>query len=293
MATLAETCAKCSTPLVIDLADSDSEGDNPMSNDNNTIPDDVHLPCNCHFHWECLVDSYELAKCPACTRDITTIPGSASSPSSAPEPRQQVLVTLNNEGGIQRDLDIFPLLTEEAYLRAYPEERRSRAFLEFCREGDHRAVIDVLMRPDNDEEDSDDEGDADMSSPNTLVNSKSPDQILRYQDPLAHGQSGLHAAAANGHREVAWLLLLLASEVPEMEFPALVFQEAAALGVMRESQEGKVDVRGLRDEFGRTAEDVARESGSAIWQGWIGTGRLALPGGGEGNGSGSGGAVAV
>ncbi|GAB7360477.1 hypothetical protein MBLNU230_g8428t1 [Neophaeotheca triangularis] len=288
---MAETCAKCSGLLVIDLADSDSEGDNPMSNDNNTIPDDVHLPCACHFHWECLVDNYELGKCPSCSANITSTPSAtASSSSSTPsqEPKQQVLVTLHNEGGVQENLDILPILTEEAYLRAYPEERRSRAFLEFCREGDHRAVIDVLTRPQGDEdEDDDDEGDVDMSSPNTLVNSKSPDQILRYQDPLAHGQSGLHAAAANGHREVAWLLLLLASEVPEMEFPALVFQEAAALGVMRESQEGKADIRGLRDEFGRSAEDVARESGSAVWQGWIGSGRLALPGGGGGSSSGA------
>ncbi len=86
----------------------------------------------------------------------------------------------------------------------------------------------------------------------------------------------MHAAAANGHREVAWLLLLLASQFPELEFPALVFQEAATLGVMREDQEGKVDIRSLRDAQGRTAEDVAREVG-VIWNGWIGNGRLAMP----------------
>lgn len=105
--------------------------------------------------------------------------------------------------------------------------------------------------------------------------SKSADEILRYQDTFGDMQSGLHAAAANGHREVAWLLLLLASELPELEFPALVYQEAAALGVMREDQTGKVDIRSLRDEQGRTAEDLAKEAGT-IWNGWIGNGRLAI-----------------
>ena len=89
-------------------------------------------------------------------------------------------------------------------------------------------------------------------------------------------ESGLHAAAANGHREVAWLLLLLASELPELEFPALVYQEAAALGLMREDQDGKVDIRSLKDGQGRTAEDVAKQAG-VVWNGWIGNGRLAIP----------------
>ena len=108
--------------------------------------------------------------------------------------------------------------------------------------------------------------------------SKTREEILRYQDPINDMQSGLHAAAAGGHREVAWLLLLLASDYPEMEFPALVFQEAAALGIMREegSLEGQVDIRTLKDAHGRTAEDVAKETG-VTWHGWIGNGRLTMP----------------
>jgi len=122
---------------------------------------------------------------------------------------------------------------------------------------------------------------------------KSADEVLRYQDPVGNMQSGLHAAVANGHREVAWLLLLLASEYPEMEFPALVFQEAAALGVMRSDEpNGKVDIRSLKDAHGRTAEDVAREVG-IIWNGWIGNGRLTMPGSTGGGGQAAGGAVTV
>jgi hypothetical protein len=89
-------------------------------------------------------------------------------------------------------------------------------------------------------------------------------------------QSGLHAAAANGHREVAWLLLLLASDLSQAEFPPLVFQEAAAIGVMREDQDGLTDIRSLKDAAGRSAEDVAAQEGGVVWNGWIGNGRLTV-----------------
>lgn len=262
------TCAKCHDPLTHEIDDSDTED----LQQPNTVPDDVELPCHDHFHWECLLDSYELSRCPACNSEITSHPASGSS-SDAQQPR--ILVNMNNEGGLQQNIDIFPILQEESYLRAYPEERKSRAFLEFCREGDHKAIVELLNSGDDDGDDSDEEmGDGDenpLSGP-----SKSPAEILRYQDPLGGMQSGLHAAAANGHREVAWMLLLLASELPQMEFPPLVFQEAAAMGIMREEQEGLTDIRSLRDANGRSAEDVAVQEGGVVWNGWIGNGRLSI-----------------
>jgi hypothetical protein len=260
-------CAKCQKPLTIDIEpddDDDNENDGDVEMDpapTETVPDDVRLPCGDHFHWECLLDSYEYTQCPHCSRSIITSPPGGSSAGS----QEQIIVNLNNEGGLQEGIDIMPILKEESYLRAYPEERKCRAFLEFCREGDHKAIAELIKScSEEPEEDEEDEGPQ-----------KSADEILRYQDPINGQQSGLHAAAANGHREVAWLLLLLASNYPELEFPALVFQEAAALGVMREEQEGKVDIRSLRDAEGRTAEDVAKEAG-VIWNGWIGNGRLAI-----------------
>lgn len=265
-------CATCDQPLQVAIepdsdcedADVDMSGAGSSSQpQQHTVPDDVHLQCGDHFHWECLLDSYALDKCPKCERDITSSP---TSHDASP----QILVNLHNEGGLQQHLDIFPILKEEAYLRAYPEERKCRAFLEFCREGDHRAIADLLKSCDDPAEDADDDGDDEMDA------GPSKDQILRYQDPIGDMQSGLHAAAAGGHREVAWLLLLLASQYSELEFPALVFQEAASLGVMREDQEGKADVRSLKDAHGRSAEDVAREAG-VVWNGWIGNGRLAMP----------------
>ena len=252
-------CAKCEQPLQVSIqpeSDSDDEMTSGASSsqtpamDETTVPDDVTLSCLCHFHWECLLEAYELDKCPSCSASILT-------------GADQIVVDLNNEGGLQEGLDIFPILKEESYLRAYPEERKCRAFLEFCREGDHRAIAQLLQSCTGAAEDDGEGG-------------KRGDEVLRYQDTMGDMQSGLHAAAANGHREVAWMLLLLASELPEMEFPALVYQEAAALGFMREDQEGKVDIRSLRDGEGRTAEDIATEVG-VIWNGWIGNGRLAMP----------------
>lgn len=283
MSAYMDGCAKCQKPLLHEIDDSDNEDMqlNPAGTPG-VVPDDVQLPCNDHFHWECLLDTYELSKCPACNADITSSTASSSSSSNNHTDAQpQILVNLNNEGGRQEQIDIFPILQEESYLRAYPEERKSRAFLEFCREGDHKAIVELLQTPDEDEdEDEDEDGEAmdtDAMRDHPLSGpTKTPAEILRYQDPLGGMQSGLHAAAANGHREVAWLLLLLASGFPEIDFPPLVFQEAAAMGIMREDQSDLADIRSLRDAAGRTAEDVAVQEGGVIWNGWIGTGKLSI-----------------
>jgi hypothetical protein len=262
------TCAKCDKPLIVEISpedDSDVEmGASYPGDTTESFPDDVHLSCGCHFHWECLLDSYEITKCPSCSRDIVSSPASGSSSDAGTQ--QTIIVDLYNEGGMQQQIDIFPILKEESYLRAYPEERKCRAFLEFCREGDYRAIADLLKSCTDEPEDEDEDE----------IPSKTADEVLRYQDPIGEMASGLHAAVANGHREVAWLLILLASEFPELEIPPEVYQEAAVLGIMREEPEGKVDIRSLKDANGRTAEDIAKEVG-VIWTGWIGNGRLAMP----------------
>lgn len=275
---MSSVCAKCSKPLEVEVQDddfSDDEGDVSMSggavgDEPQTVPDDVRLSCGDHFHWECLLESYEIETCPTCSKNITTIasPMAGSSTSAATATagaEMRILVNIRNEGGLQEQIDIFPILKEESYLHAYPEERKCRAFLEFCREGDHRAIAELIQSCCSDDPDEDDEP------------SKTADEILRYQDTIGDMQSGLHAAAANGHGEVVWLLLLLASDLSEVEFPAVVYQEAATLGVMREDQAGKVDIRTLKDAHGRSAEDVARQAGVDVWNGWIGNDRLAMP----------------
>ena len=175
---------------------------------------------------------------------------------------------------MQENLDILPLLTGESYLKAYPEDRKARAFLEFCREGDMSAVIAMLQDEDEDEDDEDmEEGEGEGEK--TERRKMGPDELLRYQDPIGDMQSALHAAVQAGSREVAWLLLLLASNLDLLQFPAEVFQEAEVLGVMRDVVEDKVDIRSLRDSEGRSAEDLAKEIGG-VWRGWEGTGRLSI-----------------
>lgn len=188
---------------------------------------------------ECLFESCETTQCPQCSTNLIT-----PSPSG-----QQILCSLRNEGGEQTGLDILPRLQEEHYLAAHPAERKCQAFLEFCQEGDVQAIAELL----NDE---DDDG---PSVPR--------DDLLRYQNPLGGCESGLHAAIAGGSREVAWMLLLLASNLDELEIPALVYQEAAQLGLMRTDQTGLADIRTLRDSQGRSAGALAADGGP-IWRGW-------------------------
>ncbi len=73
---------------------------------------------------QCLLDeSTQVAlslTCPACDNSIV-------STSSGPQPH--ILVRYHNEGGIQTNLDILPLITEEAYLESNPTARPARAFM--------------------------------------------------------------------------------------------------------------------------------------------------------------------
>ncbi|KAF1941384.1 hypothetical protein EJ02DRAFT_455191 [Clathrospora elynae] len=268
-------CVACNKPLEVEIEpDEEEEYETGASSSSKapaaaleTYPDDVQLTCGCHFHWDCLLSAYEIASCPNCSKNITTT-------SSGTE---QVLCTLTNEGGIQENLDILPLLTEESYLKAFPGDRKARAFLEFCREGDYKAVIDMLLddNVDEDDEDEDEEGDVEMGSTDGPAKEVGIDRMLRYQDPIGDMQSGLHAAVQAQSRELAWLLLLLASNLPLLEFPTQVFQEAESLGIMRGLTEDKVDIRSLRDANGKSAEDIAKEIGG-VWVGWTGNERLAI-----------------
>lgn len=264
------TCLGCSLPLHVEVEHSDDEDDqmdtgasSSMAKESKTVPDDVQLPCGDHYHWQCLLDSYTIETCPNCNTSLISANGQ----------QQELRVNLHNEGGMQHNLDILPLLREEQYLKAYPEERKSRAFLEFCRENDLNAIIQMIADGDDDEDE--DEMDDDSVQD---VRQKPMAEILVYQDPLANMQSGLMAAVEKGHRDLAWLLLLVASDLDFKEFPVQVFQEAEAMGIMREERIGAIDIRSLKDGDGKSAQDIASESGNPLWShdGWIGTGRLSI-----------------
>ena len=191
-----------------------------------------------------MLDNYTVTECPNCHENLTRISATGE---------QQILCTLKNEGGLQEGLDILPLLTEETYLRAYPEERKSQAFLNFCGDGDIEAIVDLL----NDEHED----------------VQSQIAILLYQDQIRTMKSGLHVAIQNQKIEVAWLLLLLASSLDPSDFPAEVIRAAEAMGVQRQNLDGKADIRTLEDGEGKTAEQGAVAMGG-IWDEWVRSGRL-------------------
>ncbi|KAL8710823.1 MAG: hypothetical protein Q9220_004626 [cf. Caloplaca sp. 1 TL-2023] len=250
-------CTACGKPLTIEIDREEEEEDDDHSAteiaDGKIVPDSVELPCGCYFHCylrrECLLDSYEMIRCPHCSKDILSFTSSGL---------EQILCNLTNEGGRQEGLDILPILKEESYLKTFPEERKCRAMLEFCAEGDVGAILDLL----NDEEDED------FAMKVDGEDAARPLDVLRYQDPTGSLSTCLHVAMNNGHEEVAWLLLLLASNLEPRSFPAEILQAAETLGARRQDQTGKVDIRVLEDSNHRTAENLAHHLGGK-WNSWV------------------------
>jgi hypothetical protein len=189
--------------------------------------------------------------CPACTNSIVS---TTLGPSGFERPH--VITRYHNEGGIQENLDILPLIQEEAYLDANPAARPARAFITMCGEGDIAGVVELLQAIQEDP----DEGDM------------SPSELLRYQDPLDGGKTGLHVAVEKGQQEAVWLLLWLASGLPTQAFPEEVVHAAEQMEASRETAHG-TDIRTLHDDEDRTAEDVARRMGNT-WAGLLGAGIL-------------------
>ena len=126
---------------------------------------------------DCLLEAYHVTECPNCGKDIASVSQTGA---------QQVLCSLNNEGGLQTDLDLLPLLVEESYLKAYPEDRKCRAFLEFCREGDFKAIVGMLQddEVEEDDEDEDEDEDEEMGDDDAPNKDVGIDRLLRYQDPI-------------------------------------------------------------------------------------------------------------
>ncbi|EXJ95537.1 hypothetical protein A1O1_00659 [Capronia coronata CBS 617.96] len=249
-----EVCCSCHEPLLIDIEpDSDVE-DSKAAAQVHSVPDDVELSCGCHYHWECFLDAYTITQCPNCARDISSLSSSGS---------QQVLVTLRNEGGVQEGYDILPAATEEAYLRAYPEERKGHAFLEFCREGDIDAIIHMIKDEGEDEDEEEQEQEQGGHS-----------DVLRYRGTFEGIEgSGLHVAIRYQQQEVAWLLLALGSQLDWDKFPAVVLQAMQGLGLSKEDRNGEPDIRTLQDNDGRTPAALAKELGG-VWADWLREGRF-------------------
>ncbi|EAQ84616.1 hypothetical protein CHGG_08630 [Chaetomium globosum CBS 148.51] len=270
---MTETCKACHDPLSLTLDPEDSGAEDSEE----TVPDDVLLPCGCHFHWQCLLNFSSTITstltCPSCNRHLPSnapTGGGSSSSASAPPPTSTnpvILTHYTNEGGIQPSLDIYPFLTEETFLDAHPEARPARALHTLAAEGEVQGMVNLLtdadMR-DEDEDDGDEEG-GEAGEGEGGDQALSSSQLLTWRDPLNGGRSALHVALEARQEEVVWLVLWLGSGARREDFPEAVVQVALAMGLPRRVDgaggEGGEDVRFVRDEAGRTAGDVCLELG--------------------------------
>ncbi|KAK3350190.1 hypothetical protein B0T25DRAFT_261852 [Lasiosphaeria hispida] len=241
---MAATCKACDDPLVLTLDPEDS-GD-----EGQTVPDDLELPCGCHFHWQCLLDqSSEIVlslKCPSCGAFLPTNAAGASvtNPFRPAAEATPILTRYANEGGVVDDLDIFPTLTEEAFLGAHPEARPARAMHTMAAEGDVAGIVELLMDVDSD-------SDVDATAA----------QLIRWTDPLNDGRSALHVALESNQEEVFWLLLWLGSAVHTSVFPLAAAQGAEQLGLSRGQVSRDEDVRFIKDEAGCSPAQILSELG--------------------------------
>lgn len=146
---------------------------------------------------------------------------------------------------MEENLDILPVLTEEAYLESNPEARPARALHIMAAEGDVQGAIDLLRTVSED---------AAGNSEEALG------RLVRYQDPLAGMQSALHLAVEAGQEESVWLLLWLSSSLPDAVFPETARARAQAYGLGRLTiLSSAQDLRNLRDANGNTPEVLAHD----------------------------------
>lgn len=182
-------------------------------------------------------------KCPACqTHLVAGQPEARISTLMSPASEQQYIWSRYvSEGGIEDNLDILPIVKEEAYISAHPETRPARAYHLMCSEGDVEGILELLQD----------------TSRNSGYDTIQLGHLLRYRDPLVGGKSGLHLAIENSQDEVVWLLLWLASSLLENAFPSSLRQIADSMNVERIDISG-ADIRALQTDAGLTAEDIAR-----------------------------------
>ena len=195
------------------------------------------------------MEGYTITQCPNCSKEISSL---------SSDGHQQVLCTVRSEGGEEKGFDILPAATEEAYLRTYPEERRGHAYLQFCREGDVDAIVQLIK----DDQDADaEEGEEDFD-------------IATYTGSTEElGGTGLHIAVKYGQEEVAWLLLAIASTLNWSKFPSVVLQAMEGLSLSKQDRRTGEDIRSQKDANGKTPKDVATQLGGR-WETWLRDGLL-------------------
>ncbi|CAK7205935.1 hypothetical protein SEUCBS139899_008715 [Sporothrix eucalyptigena] len=240
---MASPCVACNEPLVFPNEDSIE------------VPDDLQLPCGCHFHWQPVASSSQVGA------------GSSSSAAVAAPETFQILTRYTNESGLQEGYDIYSDIADEAYYSTYPQFLRARPFLAMCSEGHIDGVIELCKEADGVAEEGDDEDDEmedDGGDDTPAVQQVRSAALLRHQDPLNQMATGLHVAIANDQIRIAYLLLYLASRLPLDQFPPELLQFAAQIQRPEQDIAENVDIRSLQTAQGETVEVFAQRKGG-IW----------------------------
>lgn len=256
---MAATCKVCDEPLLVPVGD-DEEDEGPSSSTPQTVPDDLQFPCGCHYHWQCCLDQASHIAlnltCPSCDAHLVTNqtgPSVTNPVYHTSQNQPTISCRYESDGGVEENYNILPVLTEEAYLETHPGERRSRAFLTMCSEGDVLGAVDLLKDAASDGEDV--------------------KAIVLYRDALANGKSALHLAVERGQEEAVWLLLYLGSPKLSLDsFPQEALAAAQSMGLSRMPAGGE-DIVSLRNEGGASAEDFARDM-APLWDRLVAAGVL-------------------
>ncbi|PHH79693.1 hypothetical protein CDD80_4058 [Ophiocordyceps camponoti-rufipedis] len=227
-------CRACHEPLTFNVS---PEHDADVV----TVPDDLNLPCGCHFHWECMMDvAHRVAstlECPICCKNVGV---NADGPSTTDETKPGAIIAqYTSEDGVREDVDLLPFLTEEASVRQHPLGRLSQALHHMCADGDVAAMMELLRENPVSEE------------------------LLGWTDKTNNDSSLLHVAVVKQHEEAVWLLLWLMSELPIESFPPAVRDVVKAMNLPRLHVGKTLDIRNKKDRFGRTAEGLARQKPEA------------------------------
>jgi len=230
-------------------------GEQPEFPENQETPDDLWLSCGCHWHWDCLFDEAEdivlSLKCPVCdTHLATNEPGpSATNPVHHMNQGITVLASYTSQHGVQPNIDLLPDLTEESYMKSHPEVVEARALFIMAKNNQVVDMMELLAQAPHEAEDSVTLG---------LNN------LLRFQNPLEENKSLLHVAIEQGHQDTFYILLFLASQLPDDAFPRSVHVATQQSGMTRPPHRPHPDIRSLRDSNGETAEDYARKQGGNL-----------------------------
>lgn len=197
---------------------------------------------------------FDSLSCPHCQKYLATPDPEASAinPVLPAATGLSINAKYSSDEGEMEDVDLLPILTEEAFVLAHPEAVSARAVHDYCDTDDLEGLTRLLVKCEK----MYDEG-----------HGLSPPDVLGWQNPLDEMRSALHVAVEGCQTRTLWFLLYVSSNLPLKFFPPDALKAAEELGVNRRPKvKNERDIRHLRTTLGQTAEDMAREKKGAILQ---------------------------